>query len=343
MVFLTKIINFAYILRFTMDNELLKRVLTENSRIIIPGFGVFLRKEQNGTLVFNPFLRRDDGKLSAILELEYGVSAEDAKVMIDEFSDRIRTVLKVKSKYYIDGFGELVVDNNGVVSFVAQVDKPEPVVAPVQPRPISQPIKPQPISRPEAPFEQPEPKSQAGQNPQMGDVFSSRAANPPQPIAQQYVAPKVVVPPPSQPQAQSQPQAPIQPKAQFAPAQPKPLVTPTPQPQVSSPFSRPAPVAQPLSRPTANTATSATVPPPVGAPKQAPQPVNGGAPRPQMPRPANGVPSPRRAAPRSPRPMPKSKKSDMWLVIAIIAAAVVIVLMVIGIINSSQLAEINLQ
>lgn len=329
---MAKSIKFAYILRFTMDNELLKRVLTENSRIIIPGFGVFLRKEQDGALVFNPFLRRDDGKLSAILALEYGVSAEDAKVMIDEFSDRIRTVLKVKSKYFIDGLGDLVVDNNGAISFVAQIAKPTPppVVEPVAP--LATPVYAQSLSRPQTsvePPQSPQPQRPLVQNPQSGDTFSSRPIAPPQPIA-----PRPIVPPPAQPQPRPQ---------QFTSGQAKPMVAPQTPMQASSPFSRPAPVAQPMSRPTSNPAAGSVsapvVPPPVASPRPH---TTGGASRGQAPGRVNGAPSARGEASRSPRPVPKSKKSDMWLVIAIIAAAVVIVLMVIGIINSSQLAEIKL-
>ncbi|MEF9950732.1 MAG: hypothetical protein RR752_06095, partial [Mucinivorans sp.] len=91
-----------------MDNELLKRVLSENSRIIIPGFGAFLRKEHGGAIVFSPFLRTDDGKLGAIIALEYGVSPQEAQTMIGEFAEKMRTILKVKSKYYIDGLGMLI-------------------------------------------------------------------------------------------------------------------------------------------------------------------------------------------------------------------------------------------
>ncbi|MEG0163151.1 MAG: hypothetical protein RR652_04375, partial [Mucinivorans sp.] len=76
-----------------------------------------------------PFLRTDDGKLGAIIALEYGVSPQEAQTMIGEFAEKMRTILKVKSKYYIDGLGMLIVDNNGVISFLEEEAKPAPRVA----------------------------------------------------------------------------------------------------------------------------------------------------------------------------------------------------------------------
>ncbi|MEG3048110.1 MAG: hypothetical protein RR872_05705 [Mucinivorans sp.] len=250
-----------------MDNELLKRLLAENSRIIIPGFGAFLRKDQGGALVFSPFLRTDDGKLNAIVAVEYGVSVDEAKGMIAEFAERVRTILKVKSKYYIDDLGMLMVDNNGVISFVAQA--PRPVVAPA-----SAPIVEQP-----------------------------------------------------QPQAMMPSVSPI--TSRPAPLRAQPMGVPTP-----SPFARPTSPIAPIPAP---------IPSPISTPRPAPMPQR--PPQPISPRPAaapNHNPQPKpRPKPSAIHSNPKSKQNDMWLIIAIVAAAVVIVLMIFGIINTSQMPPIE--
>lgn len=255
-----------------MDNELLKRVLRENSRIIIPGFGAFLRKEQGGAMIFSPFLRTDDGKLSAIVALEYGISPTEAATMISEFSEKVRTILKVKSKYYIDEVGMLMVDSNGVVSFVEEIAKPTPVA---QTTPAPEPyVAPQP-TRPVQPLQ-------------------------PQPIQQHTATPRPMMPTP-----------PPQPIPQPMPARAQPLAAPAaPVAPAPSPFARAA-APQPVSgtpRPT---------------PQKPQQPVAGRAPS-QMPPKGTGQPKRTGAV----RPIKKSKKSDMWLMIAILAAAVVILLMV---------------
>lgn len=274
-----------------MDNELLQRILRTNSRVVIPGFGAFLRKEQGGALIFSPFLRTDDGKLKAILELEYGVSTAEAEAMMGEFAERVRTILKVKSKYYIDGVGMLLVDNNGVVSFVE--DK-APLAAPA----------PQPVAQ-------------------------TQSFVPPAPAPAPSVAPQ---------QAVRQPLATPQPQPQ---PQPAPQPAPTPAPRPVAPV---APNVSPFARP----AAPAPAPMPTAPRPAAPIPT----PAPTAPRPTGASGQPMAGMPGAPqkgqrpsgpmrKPTKKSKKSDMWLVVAIIAAAVVIILMVLGILNSSQLPPIE--
>lgn len=227
-------------------------------------------------MVFSPFLRTDDGKLSAIVALEYGISPTEAATMISEFSEKIRTILKVKSKYYIDEVGMLMVDSNGVVSFVEEIAKPAPA--------------PQTTPAPEP-----------------------------------YVAPQPV-----------QPIQPVQPAQPIQPATPRPTPAPAsqtipqPMPARAQPLAAPAAPIAPAPSPFARAAAPQPMP---GAtrptPQQTQQPSTGRTPS-QMPpkgapRPA-GAGQPKRTG--APRPIKKSKKSDMWLMIAILAAAVVILLMV---------------
>ncbi|MEG2606709.1 MAG: hypothetical protein RR980_05615 [Mucinivorans sp.] len=277
-----------------MDNELLKRVLSENSRIIIPGFGAFLRKEHGGAIVFSPFLRTDDGKLGAIIALEYGVSPQEAQTMIGEFAEKMRTILKVKSKYYIDGLGMLIVDNNGVVSFLEEEAKPAPRVA--EPR-VEPRVEPRAEPRMAA-----DPVSNPSPGVAPGNAMPNVAHNPVSPASPLAMGAQRMAP------------SPIAVRQQ-------PLQVPVP-----SPFAR-------------TTAPVAPIPAPIAQPT-APRPGPGARPAAANQRPQNNAPK----APQNPKRKIKSntsKKSDMWLMIAILAAVVVIVLMVFGIMNASQIPPIE--
>lgn len=201
-----------------MDKELLKRILSQHSRVIIPSFGAFLRKVDNDSVIFSPFLKSDDGLVVGIVEREYGVSHSEAQDMVTEFVAHVRSVLGAKSKFYIDDLGMLLVDSNGAISFVTE--KPAPVaeiqieptpVAPpqrLQPQPIAQPVVqaapaqpviPQPISRPvvSQPLQHtPQPVAQP--------IPAQQRAPIPQPIAQ----PRVGVTPPVNAGVFARPQVP---------------------------------------------------------------------------------------------------------------------------------------
>lgn len=321
-----------------MDNELLKRVLTENSRIIIAGFGAFLHKEQGGALVFSPFLRKDDGKLSAIIELEYGVTSSEAKEMIEEFASKIRTILKVKSKYYIDNVGALITDNNGVISFVEESAAPAATVQGAHPQPSATEMPAAQVVQQDRPFQPAQP--------------SIVQAPIPNPMPTPVIAPQPI----SRPIAQPTPPQPI----------PQPIARPIPQPAhaqqsnrvqgasapiapTPSPFSRPAPAQapQPIKangspiNGTNNVHSAQGMQRAQGAPRvqseQGSAGARSGVQAPPRQRPQQGV----NQKPRSPRPLKKSKKSDMWLIVAIIAALIVIGLMIFGIVTSSQMPPLE--
>lgn len=106
-----------------MDKELLIRVLSSSNRVIMPGFGVFLRKNLNEQLIFSPFLRNDDGYLVSVVEQEYGLSKEDATDMVLSFIEHIKMVLVEKKRFIIDGVGTLFVDENGAIAMVMDTSK----------------------------------------------------------------------------------------------------------------------------------------------------------------------------------------------------------------------------
>lgn len=268
-----------------MDKELLKRILAENTRVIIPNFGAFLRKQQGDSVVFSPFLKTDDGLITSIVEQEYGVSGDDAKSMVTEFVTYMRTVLATKSKYYIDDVGMLIVDSNGAISFVAEQPKPaapvQPVVQNVAPQPTVQPIQPQRIA--------------------------------PQPISQP-IAPQPIAPQPMRAPMPSIPQPIAQPHSSVA------------APQNTGVFGR---HTMPNSAP--------QIPSPIGGP-QKPHPNQQVAGAPQ----GQGQGQPRRRAQQPNVRKKRNSKNDIWLIAAISAALIVVVIMVIALISTSDAPKFDL-
>lgn len=319
-----------------MDNELLAKLLTTHNRLIIPGFGAFLRKEgaPAGSIVFSPFLKKDDGVLTQVLIDEYGVEHFDAETMITEWVAHIKDSLSVNNKYHIEGVGVLINDSNGALAMVAEPAKPAPKAAPrtYSPDPaqsITQPIVQQPVAA------QPIVQPVAQPAPQL-------IAQPvPQPVAQ----------PAPQPIAQPAPQPftrPVIPNLntsvgqQPRPAQP---IAPRPMATISRPAPAPGTAWQQPQHPVAQNAVGSA---PVGAMRPAQQKANPMQQRGQQPRPQGaGAPGRRpengpenSGAPKKPgqnrRPAPKGKKPvELLLIIAIIAALLTTALIIYSLLTVS--------
>ncbi len=298
-----------------MDKNLLIRLLSTSPKVILPGFGAFLRKTKDSHAVFTPFLRSDDGFLASEVSEEYGVSLDDAKEMVEAFINHINDTITTKQHFYFEGVGTLSRDVNGAITFVMDLSKQIPTEATavsetthipqIEPVPQIEPepkVVPEPIPAPKVETPSPRPEPIFPPQPKPNYAPQPHKVAQPQPHSE-YGA--TVTPRPAAPK-------PLMgvPKAQFTPAQPvveRPAVTPRPQ--------RPQPITpQPLSRP---------------QPQQRAQ-VSPSTPKMQT------KADPNRQLRQSPQPTRKNKKGDMWLVIAIIAAVVVIGLMVYGILTAQE-------
>ncbi len=296
-----------------MDKEFLIKILHTAPRVVLPGFGAFLRKQQEGYVVFTPFLKSDDGFLSGQIEREYGVSVDDAREMIDAFVAHVSEVLRGVGRFQIEGVGSLVIDANGAISFVMDSSRQIPHTAS------------------STATQQPQPKVEPQVEPKQ--VFEPKVTPQPQPQPQSRPEPTVQTPPP-------------------APAPtPRPVV-PQPITANRSPFTPPTTPAQPAPQPVRPPIPGQQRPPMPQAPQGVaprPNPVGGQSPvgnppqRPssgQMQKPPHGArpgegPRRERPLPKSP-PVPRKKgKNDMWLVIAIVAALVAIGLLVFGFVTSN--------
>lgn len=385
-----------------MDNNLLKQLIAQHRRVVIPDFGAFLKKEgpEGEQLVFSPFLRKDDGVVTDAIISEYGVESEDARAMVAEFVIYLRQSLAASGRYYIEGVGMLAVDANGTITLR---EGEEPPVEPEQEEPVEpetvpvQPVRPQPQAvqqpLPQQVRMQGQPQAGPQVQPQAGmtrpqSIQVQQPPVPPQPIQQPVQQPMA---PPMPQQQQSFGGYPGMQQPMRSPVPPQPIQQPVQQP-MAPPMPRPQPqMQQPMRPPMPGAGMQQQMAPPVPQqrppipPSQRQQPMpgnsmpgagfggNGGGMPPRGPQDPNmpqqhqqrpGVPGPngggrgpggprgpqqpgasqqggRRPASRRSRP-PKTK-ADMWLIVAIIAALVVIAIMVYSFIVSGNKGDIDME
>jgi nucleoid DNA-binding protein len=109
-----------------MDNKILKELIENNPRVILPDFGAFLVKD-DGTKVFkpenisfSPFLRYNDGMVEDYLATSQKVSKDQAKTFINSFIEEVKSELQSKKIYTIGGLGSLQIDARGSIQFTTQ-------------------------------------------------------------------------------------------------------------------------------------------------------------------------------------------------------------------------------
>ncbi len=107
-------------------NKYIIQLLASNNRVIIPDFGAFIVKQKNPKIiVFNEFLRYNDGLLIDHLAKEENIDKELAKKRISDYVDRIGDTFGNKQAFNIEGLGSLVKEETGKISFVGKGDTPE--------------------------------------------------------------------------------------------------------------------------------------------------------------------------------------------------------------------------
>ncbi len=313
-----------------MDKELLIKVLSTSNRVVLPGFGAFLRKAKTEQLIFSPFLKSDDGYLRSVVEQEYGVAGDDASHIIEEFVAHIKDVLSSKSRFYIEGVGTLLVDDNGAIAMVMDTSKQIPASF------ATDPTQKEPIA-------QPQPQVQA-------HSFSGFGATPQTPVTPQPISsPRTQLAQQPEPQ-----QTPVIPPVNRVPQPQRPVVQPqATQGTVQNDFVRPA--QPPLSVKGAQQGSQQQQQQQVGQP-QNPQnninsvnqqrPIQSGAVGAQREGQSSVT---REGQPQRPvrKPMPVVKKKqkgkgDIWLIIAIVAALLVIALFIYSFIVNNQINAFEL-
>ncbi|MDR2936073.1 MAG: hypothetical protein LBU80_01855 [Rikenellaceae bacterium] len=149
-----------------MIEQVIQDYLRNNRRLVLPEFGAFLKKEE-GTVVFVPFLNKDDGILTGLVAQAYGATQAEARGIVAQYVAVMRGAIESDGFYIIADLGTLKSDANGILGIDtsyrlgASTVRPAaaPAVVPVPPRPAAVPITPKPGPAPtpaiELPVERP--------------------------------------------------------------------------------------------------------------------------------------------------------------------------------------------
>lgn len=99
-----------------MLNEIISQYLKSHKRLVIPGLGTFVVKDDEGHVIFTEMYRRDDGVLLSLL-VESGVPELEAAGVVDRMVFEIRHAVQNGSSYLIEGLGVLRQGENGTTAF----------------------------------------------------------------------------------------------------------------------------------------------------------------------------------------------------------------------------------
>jgi hypothetical protein len=98
-------------------------LLNTNLRVIIPDFGAFIiRQNEPKIIVFNEFLRYNDGFLIGYITKTEGIEREIAQMRVLNFVEEGTKILDSGKPFIINGLGILQKDNSGKISFTAEED-----------------------------------------------------------------------------------------------------------------------------------------------------------------------------------------------------------------------------
>ncbi|NBC82140.1 MAG: hypothetical protein GVY19_02050 [Bacteroidetes bacterium] len=96
----------------------LKELLNSNNRVIIPDFGAFIVKHGAKRLViFNEFLKYNDGLLIEHIAQKENISKENASKKVSDFVNQVTQQLKTDKKYVLGDFGKLEMNHLNKIIF----------------------------------------------------------------------------------------------------------------------------------------------------------------------------------------------------------------------------------
>ena len=105
-----------------MVDEVLVQCLENYRRVVLPGFGAFIRKEEGGDVVFVDLLRRDDSVLVSQLMTAYHTTEVSAKAMAEDYVAGIRDGVMRDGSFIIAGLGILTATPDGRYRFEYRPD-----------------------------------------------------------------------------------------------------------------------------------------------------------------------------------------------------------------------------
>ena len=101
----------------TKISAIIEAYLQRENRLIIPNVGTLLKRKESGEIVFVEMLKKNDGKLEALVAAQFGVAAEEAATIVEGYVEEIGRQITASRKFIIDGVGVLLVGANGALDF----------------------------------------------------------------------------------------------------------------------------------------------------------------------------------------------------------------------------------
>jgi hypothetical protein len=99
-------------------HNFLKDILKESNTIIIPGLGALtVTSAKTGDIYFMPFLKHDDGHLAKYVSEHEGVELSEAKQILSNFVEAIKTALSEDDYFEMEDFGRFLKNKEGEIDF----------------------------------------------------------------------------------------------------------------------------------------------------------------------------------------------------------------------------------
>lgn len=319
-----------------MVENLIAGYLATGKRLVIPDLGAFLKKE-TGETVFVEFLKKDDGVFAGLISQSLGIPAADAARQAAEFSAGVRESLAGRGFFIVPRVGTLRRDATGTLNLTPLPAGDTPI-----------PAKPAP-----------EPALQA--TPRVSSGAASGQASQPKvvpytPPRQQARVEQYTPPARSTAQAEGQTPGPGSAKTEGQPPGTPPPTAPVAG-QAEAPPVRPDMPTQRPTSPTAAPRRPEVVPPPAATTCSGVTPAtdrSAATPPPAQQRSVASGPIPERIAqersdPEQRRPQrppvqvpQRRRKTDMVMIIAVVAALIAIGSMVFGLlVNNDPIVNIQ--
>ena len=207
-----------------MIEKYIVELLETNNRVIVPDFGAFMVKIENGKriITFNDFLKYNDGLLNNHIATKESISKEDALKKVKDQVKIFQEDLKANKSINFETIGELKKDERGGIHIVSK-DLPTPTPS-VQPIPI--------IEKSEIKTE-----IKTEETNKIEDTSMNVNPNQPKPINQE----------PPKPAEPVQPK-PVQPTPPVGQKQPLPNPNPNPNPASKPPVKQGTPLPPPVKK-----------------------------------------------------------------------------------------------
>ena len=99
-------------------HNFLQDILKESNTIIIPGLGALtVTSTKTGDIYFMPFLKHDDGHLAKYVSTHEGVELSEAKQILSNFVEAIKTAIAEGDVFEMENFGRFFKNKEGEVDF----------------------------------------------------------------------------------------------------------------------------------------------------------------------------------------------------------------------------------